>query len=138
MNARRVGVALVSLVLSPLLVQSSATAQSAGLQKNGRRFALVIGNKNYVRGALDNPWNDAKAMGSVLQQLGFTVALRFYLSREYMIDEIKALADRGAGAEAVLVYFSGCGARDKGRNFLLPTNVELNKSSSIPENCCLS
>ena len=129
----RFGAVLMLFVLASLLKPSSVLGHAPAEQVNGKRVALVIGNKNYLRGALDNPWNDANVMDSVLRQLGFAVTLRFDLSRESMNGEIKALADRGAGAEAVLVYFSGHGVQDKGRNFLLPTNVALSKSSSIPE-----
>ena len=133
MNISRIGAVLMLFVFAVLLKPTSVLGYALAEQANGKRVALVIGNKNYLRGALDNPWNDANVMDSVLRQLGFAVTLRFDLSRKSMSDEIQALADRSAGAEAVLVYFSGHGVQDKGRNFLLPTNVALSKSSSIPE-----
>ena len=133
MSTRRVAVALTIFILGALIGQSSALAQSPGGQNNGKRFALVIGNKSYPRGALDNPGNDAFVMDAVLRQLGFTVARRYDLTREGMNNELRALADRGRGAEAVLVYFSGHGVQDVGKNFLLPIDANLVKVSSIPE-----
>ena len=133
MSTRRVAVALTIFILGALIEQSSALAQSPGGQNNGKRFALVIGNKSYPRGSLDNPGNDAFVMDAVLRQLGFTVARRYDLTREGMNNELRALADRGRGAEAVLVYFSGHGVQDGGKNFLLPIDANLVKVSSIPE-----
>ena len=133
MNARRVGFMLVLLIFKLLLGQSQAAAQALAEHGNGKRFALVIGNKSYIRGPLDNPGNDAFVMDAVLRQLGFTVARRYDLTREGMNNELKALADRSKGAEAVLVYFSGHGVQDMGKNFLLPVDANLVKTSSIPE-----
>ena len=133
MSTRHVAFALTILTLGALLGHSSAWAQSPSGQSNGKRFALVIGNKSYPRGALDNPGNDAFVMDAVLRQLGFTVARRYDLTREGMNNELRALADRGKGAEAVLVYFSGHGVQDKAKNFLLPVDANLVNASSIPE-----
>ena len=133
MSNYRFAVALTILFLSASLGQSTASAQLPVGQSNGKRFALVIGNKSYPRGALDNPGNDAFVMDSVLRQLGFNVATRYDLTRQGMNNEIKALADRSKGAEVVLVYFSGHGVQEMGKNFLLPVDANLVKASSIPE-----
>ena len=133
MNYGRKFAALSMFLLLLLMAQSQVWAQAPAGHTNGKRFALVIGNTSYVRGALDNPGNDAFLISEVLRQLGFDVTKRHDLTRERMNTELKALADRSKGAEAVLVYFSGHGVQDKGKNYLLPVDVNLNNASSIPE-----
>lgn len=49
---------------------------SASPAATERRIALVIGNSAYSSGPLKNPVNDAAAMASQLQRLGFTVILK--------------------------------------------------------------
>ena len=44
-------------------------------QTEEKRLALVIGNANYDKGALDNPVNDALLMAATLDSLGFDVIL---------------------------------------------------------------
>ena len=47
------------------------------------RVALVIGNSSYGEGAaLRNPANDADAIASALQELGFTVLSKAATERE--------------------------------------------------------
>ena len=133
MNNSRKFAALSMFFLFLLIAQSQVWAQAPAGQINGKRFALVIGNKSYPRGELDNPGNDAFVMSDVLRQLGFDVAQRHDLTRERMNTELRALSDRGKGAEAVLVYFSGHGVQEMGKNYLLPVDANLTQTSSIPE-----
>ena len=123
--------ALSLLILALFSIQSFA--QQSATSADGKRFALVIGNRSYIRGALENPGNDAFVMDAVLRQLGFTVALRYDLTRSRMNSELDELSKRAKGAEAVLVYYSGHGVQDRGKNFLLPVDTMLSESSSIPE-----
>ncbi len=125
------GRALATLVLA--LLSMLSFAQTLSTPTSGKRFALVIGNSSYIRGALDNPGNDAFVMDGVLRQLGFAVELRYDLTRSRMNSELDELSKRAKGAEAVLVYYSGHGVQDRGKNFLLPIDTLLAESSSIPE-----
>jgi len=123
--------ALAALMLA--LASMQAIAQPPPTATDGKRFALVIGNRSYIRGPLDNPGNDAFVMDAVLRQLGFAVELRYDLTRSRMNSELDELSRRAKGAEAVLVYYSGHGVQDRGKNFLLPVDTMLSDSSSIPE-----
>lgn len=45
------------------------------------RRALVIGNANYTEGRLKNPVNDARAVGTLLRNLGFETTVKTDLNR---------------------------------------------------------
>ena len=66
---------LLITVLVPLAwSQERAVRPVAGAVDPNVRQALVIGNSEYRHaGRLRNPVNDARAIGSTLQQLGFEV-----------------------------------------------------------------
>ena len=68
---------LLITVLVPLAwSQERAIRPVAGVVDSNIRQALVIGNSEYRHaGRLRNPVNDARAIGSTLQQLGFDVTL---------------------------------------------------------------
>lgn len=96
-----------------------ATAVKAA---SGRRVALVIGNAKYepAVGPLRNPVNDAKAVGTALRGLGFTVIEEHNVTREKLL---KAVIQFRAGiqeAEVALFYFAGHGIQVAGSNYLLP------------------
>ncbi len=122
------------IICLALFCHSLAVAQSTSPAPAGKRFALVIGNSKYLRGPLENPGNDAFVMGKVLQQLGFEVAVHYDLSRGKMNLELDELAKRGKDADAILVYFSGHGVQEKGKNFLLPVEAVLSDTKPVPEN----
>jgi len=100
---RRLMQAGVSL---PLLGLANARAQDRNLLAGERkeapgvavgvpllvapRRALVIGNSSYGFGPLKNPANDAKAIGDALRTSGFEVTVGLDLSRQQMLDAIRA------------------------------------------------
>jgi hypothetical protein len=62
---------LIGYSLLSLQIFSQTTGQTAAQQQ--KRIALVIGNGNYLSGMLANPENDARAMKTALQNVGFEV-----------------------------------------------------------------
>lgn len=92
-----------------------------------KRVALVIGNENYNRMPLNQPVNDAEAMASRLDELGFTVTYKHDL--EY--SEMKTIADRfvldSRGCEVALFYFSGHGEQVSATSYLLPVDFDFEK-----------
>lgn len=133
MNAFSIGRKL-SIICLALFLHALVHAQPTSMPPAGKRFALVIGNAKYLRGPLENPSNDAFVMGKVLQQLGFEVVVHYDLSRGKMNLELDELAKRGKDADAILVYFSGHGVQEKGKNFLLPVETVLSDTKPVPEN----
>lgn len=84
------------------------------------RFALVIGNADYVAGQLRNPANDARAISATLRELGFQVTELENASQEEMEQAINQFG-RSLNQNTVgLFYFSGHGVQHNGQNYLIP------------------
>ena len=77
---------LVSVLLVPLAwSQKRAIRPVTSEATSNKRQALVIGNSEYqYAGRLRNPVNDARAIGSTLQQLGFEVTTLTNLDQQQM------------------------------------------------------
>jgi len=117
---------LLITVLVPLAwSQERAIRPVAGVVDSNIRQALVIGNSEYRHaGRLRNPVNDARAIGSTLQQLGFDVTLLTDADQRKMERAIRDFGDelrsrRGVG----LFYYAGHGMQFDGENYLLPTDI---------------
>jgi peptidylprolyl isomerase len=92
----------------------------------GRRVALVIGNSSYKNmPGLRNPSNDAADVGNSLKGLGFDVIVATDLDRVGMNDAISRFARKVGNADIALVYYAGHGMQYAGRNYLLPTDANL-------------
>src|SRR5262245_37270860 len=83
-----------------------------------RRVALVIGNARYSTIPLNNPENDARAVGAALRELGFEVTEHVNLPvrkfRQVLRDYVRTLQSTdGVG----LLYYAGHGVQIDGRNY---------------------
>lgn len=94
------------------------------------RIALVIGNADYqFINPLNNPVNDARDMSQALNDLGFEVVYEENADKQSMETAIETFQQkleqkRQEGKETVgLFYYSGHGAQDGDRNFLLPVSL---------------
>ncbi len=98
-----------------------------------RRIALIIGNATYAHApALKNPINDAVAIGSLLQKLGFDhVAIAQDLGYQAMRRRLRAFARRARQADVALFYFAGHGLEIRGQNYLLPSDAILETDSDV-------
>ena len=92
-----------------------------------KRIALVIGNQDYDKATLNQPVNDAKAIASKLEELGFTVTYKPNLN----YNQMKTIADKfvsdSKGCEIALFYFSGHGEQVSATNYLLPVDFDFKK-----------
>ena len=90
------------------------------------RQALVIGNSEYeYAGRLRNPVNDARAIGSTLQQLGFEVTTLTNLDQRQMERSIKQFGRQLRDSKGVgFFYYAGHGMQFNGENYLLPTDID--------------
>ncbi len=99
--------------------------------RSERRAALVIGNGAYASGALRNPPNDARAVASALEDLGFEVTLVTDVDQAGMktaiIDFGLALEAGGVG----LFYYAGHGIQHQGRNYLVPLGARISDEAYI-------
>jgi len=89
-----------------------------------RRIALVIGNGTYRSGPLANPVNDARAVANSLKTLGFEVMLKENVDLPGMVDAMRAFYLRAKDFDVRLFYYAGHGVQVKGRNYLVPVNVQ--------------
>jgi formylglycine-generating enzyme required for sulfatase activity len=104
----------------------------------GQRQALVLGNNAYLHArALVNPSNDANAMASVLETLGFGVTLRVDADLKTMKaalrEFISALPAERDPDTVALVYFAGHGVQIDGRNYLVPVDAEMARDFEVPD-----
>ena len=128
------GISLRGLVLAVAATfgaMAIAVLPAAGQEDIEPRFALVIGNSAYEAAPLRNPQNDARAIASVLRETGFEVTLEEDLAFdkfETTIDAFVADLPKGLGG---LFYYAGHAFRYDGRNYLLPTDMEVGNAESM-------
>ncbi len=96
-----------------------------------QRTALVIGNSAYSSGPLKNPANDATAMATQLQKLGFTVILKKDANLRGMEDALTDFGDRLKRGGVGLFFYAGHGLQVGGVNYLVPIGAKINRESDI-------
>jgi tetratricopeptide (TPR) repeat protein len=109
---------------TPSVAPATIKATIAG---QGRRVALVIGNSAYRNvPPLANPQKDAEAIAASLRNIGFDqVTLANDVTREKLIDGLRAFADEAEKADWAMVYYAGHGMEVGGVNYLVPIDAKL-------------
>ncbi len=117
-------------ILASTVVLLGLLAQPAWAAK---RVALVIGNSGYQSVAqLANPANDAAAIAAVLKEAGFDlVESRRDLKIPEMRRVLRDFADKARDADVAVIYYAGHGIEVEGTNYLLPTDVVLERDTDI-------
>lgn len=114
--------------LEAQLAAAQSTAQqipSAGTTSIRSVHALVIGNAAYPgSGRLDNPVNDANAIGQKLRSMGFTVTTVTDANRQRLVEAMTQFRRSAASADLSLLFYSGHGVQIFGTNYILPTDVD--------------
>lgn len=91
------------------------------------RLALVIGNDIYKNlpesQQLRKARNDARAVATTLEGLGFKVTLGLDVTRFGLNQKLDAFANQIEPGDTATVFFAGHGVRIAGRNYLLPADV---------------
>jgi hypothetical protein len=128
----RPGVAAAALLAAVL----GAGGPPAGSQPGAaapaeRRLALVIGNGAYPTSALRNPVNDVQGMARALADVGFEVQAHENAGRRVMRRAIGDFGDRLRSGGVGLFYFAGHGVQVAGRNYLIPTDAEIQGERDI-------
>jgi uncharacterized caspase-like protein len=116
------------------LVAGAALPRLAGAQPSPageRRVALVIGNGDYPFSPLRNPTNDARKMAELLRGLGFEVDYRENAGLRTMIDAIRTFVLRAKSFDVRLFYYAGHGVQVDGKNYLIPTDAEIQSEQDI-------
>src|SRR5262252_1105292 len=98
-----------------------------------RRVALVVGNAQYKNPSLVlyNPKNDAEDVAGVLRSLGFEVILTVNAGKRDFDLAMTQFARLATDADAALFYFAGHALQYQGRNYLMPTDAELEDDISL-------
>ncbi|KRR02777.1 hypothetical protein CQ12_06785 [Bradyrhizobium jicamae] len=106
-----------------------------------KRVALLVGNNAYENiPRLQTAVNDARAVGTVLRKLGFSVISVENQSRRAMSEAMLAFDKAVEPGDTALFFFAGHGFEIQGQNYLLPTDLpevregqeELVRDSAIP------
>jgi uncharacterized caspase-like protein len=106
-------------------------AQRVGV---GRRVALVVGNSNYKVASisLPSPRNDAEDISAVLnRELGFEVVTAINATKRDMEAKLQQFARLAIDADSALFYYAGHAMQYQGRNYLMPTDAELEDEFSV-------
>ena len=96
-----------------------------------QRVALVIGNGAYSSGPLKNPVNDATAMATQLQKLGFIVILKKNANLRGMEDALTDFGDRLKRGGVGLFFYAGHGLQVGGANYLVPIGAKISREADI-------
>ena len=124
---RKFVLSCIAVVCSVLMVLSAGAASAE------RRVALVIGNSQYKNPqlVLFNPKNDAEDVAAVLRTLGFEVILKVDSDKRDFDLAMAQFARLATAADAALFYYAGHALQYQGRNYLMPTDAELEDEISL-------
>lgn len=104
--------------------------------RSSKRLALLIGNCNYGgEGQLFNCINDARALGTKLQSLGFDTTIVEDGDKQMMDNAIDAFSKKAKNAEVGFVFYSGHGMQCDGINYMIPIGTTLSSPSDIKYKC---
>jgi peptidoglycan hydrolase-like protein with peptidoglycan-binding domain len=100
--------------------------------KADRRVAFVVGNGAYKNVAqLPNPPIDAKAMASVLRNVGFEVVEGVNLTRDKMTEKLLDFGKKAQGADVAVFFYAGHGIAISGTNYLLPVDADIKSEMDV-------
>lgn len=97
---------------------------------NKKIVALLIGNNDYFYPItkLDNCISDVRAIAEKLEKIGVDTIVQTDLSKDAMIDSVNRLCkEKSSYYENVLFYFSGHGATNQGRHYIMATDETASK-----------
>jgi hypothetical protein len=117
-----------------LIVALSVLAILVGVDaaKADRRVAFVVGNGTYKNVAqLPNPPIDAKAMASLLRNVGFEVVEGINLTRDKMTERLLEFGKKTQGADVAVFFYAGHGIAVDGINYLLPVDADIKSEMDV-------
>jgi formylglycine-generating enzyme required for sulfatase activity len=137
--------AILLSLLIPALAGSPALSQQSGAKRvtpfEGRRMALVIGNKSYAWSPLVNPANDARAVAGALGDVGFAardIRLVLDAKRDDLRRAVRQFVEAVKPGDMAFVYYSGHGVEVKGNNYLLPVDLPADATEGYVEDEAVS
>jgi hypothetical protein len=116
--------------------QQNITDNNSNTTDSQKRLALVIGNGNYTgAGALKNPVNDARAMKTALEELGFSVIKYENCDQQMMKRAIDEFGRELANNDVGFFFYAGHGLQVKGANYLIPVDAQLQNENDVEYDC---
>ncbi len=106
---------------------------SISVAKADRRVALVVGNSTYSNSSLflANPKNDATDVAAALRGVGFEVLQVIDANKRDLDLNMAKFARLAIDADAALFYYAGHAVQYQGRNYLMPTDAEVEDEISF-------
>jgi hypothetical protein len=131
-----VGQIMIKLVRTWVVVALcglSCALLSTDAARADRKVALVVGNTQYKNAGLVllNPKNDAEDVAAALRTLDFEVVLVVDASKRDFDSAMTQFARLATGADAAFFYYAGHAMQFQGRNYLMPTDGELEDEVSL-------
>lgn len=115
-----------------VLLSALAVLVGASTAKAEKRVAFVVGNGTYKNVArLPNPPIDARAMASLLRNVGFEVVEGIDLTRDKMTERLLEFGERTRGADIAVFFYAGHGIAVDGVNYLLPVDADLKSELDV-------
>jgi len=114
------GFAAVALVL--------CNAFFSGISFANDRIALVIGNQSYTNAPLDNPANDADAVGNELKAMGYATTVVKDATREGIEEALDNFSLAAEQSDFALFYYAGHAIQVDGKNYIIPVGSQSRRS----------
>jgi uncharacterized caspase-like protein len=122
----KVVILLLCLVVLPVAAQSIRFKEA--------RSALVIGNADYASARLRTPTQDAKAINDKLVRLGFKVRMEENATQRTMLAAFRNYIAQAERQDVRLIYFAGHGVQWRGRNYLVPVDIDIQREEDLINN----
>lgn len=116
-----------TIILSLICVIFTVNAAQAD-----KRVAFVVGNGAYKNvPQLPNPPFDARAMASLLRNIGFEVIEGTDLTHDEMTSKLLEFAKKARDADVAIFYYAGHGLALDGTNYLLPVDATITSKADV-------
>ena len=125
--AALISISFLFTALSSQAASDQAASQRESDQGSADRFALLVGNSEYLENALVNPVVDVHLIGDQLRGLGFDVTIVENVSADEIDDSVESFSERARDASLRLFYYSGHGTSHERKEYLLPVDFDFNK-----------
>ena len=127
---------VICLILwSSLAVEGQSNRDLVIEMMREQRIALIIGNGGYEFAPLRNPVNDARAMANALRACDFRVSEKIDCDKREMYEAIREFGEKIRRGGVGLFYYAGHGMQIKGRNYLVPVDVDVQREDEVQFEC---
>jgi len=97
---------------------------------SNEKFALVIGNANYLTNSLKTPINDANVIAKKLKNMDFEVEFYTDLGHNNFEKALLNFSRLSRNSQLSVIFYSGHGFQIGGQNYLLPIDVNFSDKPS--------